>query len=278
MTRSPSSNAELALLLEVAATPTPGNVDRCTDHPTLRFEHFLAGAVGARPGLERAERTGVIGAAFRDAIAGMADQRGGNTQFGALLLVIPLLVAAKRAAMHTTGLTAITQSTTVTDAIAFYRAFEYVDVLVGDPPRDAPDLDVRRGEQAAPALRSTGTTLADVMAMAASHDDVAREWTSGFERSFHAADLIDRATGSALERGAYAHLRLLSDRPDTLIATKYGEDVAISVQQRAQSTVQTNGDPQQLAEWLVEQEYNPGATADILVAGYLIALERGLQV
>ncbi|MFC6728106.1 triphosphoribosyl-dephospho-CoA synthase, partial [Natronoarchaeum mannanilyticum] len=54
--RTPAQNAELALLLEVAGTPKPGNVDRKRDLPDLRFEHFLAGAVGAQDGLRAAGR------------------------------------------------------------------------------------------------------------------------------------------------------------------------------------------------------------------------------
>ncbi|OYR44892.1 triphosphoribosyl-dephospho-CoA synthase, partial [Halorubrum sp. Eb13] len=48
----PVDDATLALLLEVAGTPKPGNVDRRRDLGDLRFESFLGGAVGAREGLE----------------------------------------------------------------------------------------------------------------------------------------------------------------------------------------------------------------------------------
>ena len=40
-TRSPADDAVLALLLEVAGTPKPGNVDRRRDLDDLRFESFL---------------------------------------------------------------------------------------------------------------------------------------------------------------------------------------------------------------------------------------------
>ncbi|MFW5974397.1 MAG: triphosphoribosyl-dephospho-CoA synthase, partial [Natrialbaceae archaeon] len=49
--RSTTQNAQLALLLEVSSTPKPGNVDRKREYPDLRFEQFMAGAVGARRGL-----------------------------------------------------------------------------------------------------------------------------------------------------------------------------------------------------------------------------------
>jgi triphosphoribosyl-dephospho-CoA synthase len=75
---TPAENAQLALLLEVASTPKPGNVDRHRDYPDLRFEHFLAGAVGARAGLERAAEGAPLGEAFEESVAGMSRQRGGR--------------------------------------------------------------------------------------------------------------------------------------------------------------------------------------------------------
>jgi len=62
--RSVAQNAELAFLLEVTSTPKPGNVDRRHEYDDLRFEHFLAGAVGARPGFDLAADGGPIGEAF----------------------------------------------------------------------------------------------------------------------------------------------------------------------------------------------------------------------
>ena len=66
--RRPDQNAQLALLLEVAGTPKPGNVDRHRDLEELRFEHFLAGAVGARDGLEMAASGASVGRAFERSV------------------------------------------------------------------------------------------------------------------------------------------------------------------------------------------------------------------
>ena len=66
---TPDQHAQLALLLEVASTPKPGNVDRHHDHPDLLFEHFLAGAIGAGGGLRAAQAGSPIGPAFE--IAGV---------------------------------------------------------------------------------------------------------------------------------------------------------------------------------------------------------------
>ena len=92
--RTATDNAQLALLLEVTGTPKPGNVDRHRDFPHLRFEHFVTGAVGARDGLAAAADGAPVGEAFERAVAGMSEQSGGNTQFGAVLLLTPLVRAA----------------------------------------------------------------------------------------------------------------------------------------------------------------------------------------
>ncbi|MGZ7132554.1 MAG: triphosphoribosyl-dephospho-CoA synthase, partial [Halobacteriota archaeon] len=46
--------AELAMLLEVSATPKPGNVDRTHDFEDVTYEHFLASAVGTFPVFKKA--------------------------------------------------------------------------------------------------------------------------------------------------------------------------------------------------------------------------------
>ncbi|SDZ77896.1 triphosphoribosyl-dephospho-CoA synthase [Haloplanus vescus] len=275
---SPADHAELALLLEVAATPKPGNVDRRRDHDDLRFEHFLTGAVGSRPGLERAAGNGPLGDAFERGVRGMSQQSGGNTQFGCLLLLVPLVRAAATDRLSPDGVAAVVSETTVDDAAAFYRAFEHVDVAVGDPPADAPALDVRRGADAVPTLRERGLTLEDVMARGADHDGNAAEWTSGFERTFAAADGVLDDEGPVTDRLARAFLELLAERPDTLVAVEHGEERAREVSRRA-AEVRGNPDAAEtLAEEFVDDGINPGTTADLTAATAFIVLERGVSL
>ena len=253
-------DATLALLLEVAGTPKPGNVDRNRDLAELRFETFLGGAVGARGGLELAAgRDGDtrIGRAFERAVAGMAARAGTNAQFGCLLLLIPLVRASVEAGATGNGLATervdrVTEATTVEDAVDFYRAFEHVGVAVEAPPPGAADLDVRRGRDAAPALRDREMTLRDVMALSADParaadpdgsgeataddrvpDRNAREWVEGFPRTFRAAEWIERDAGPLTDRAARAFLGLLAAEPDTLVATAHDPEVAREASQRA---------------------------------------------
>jgi triphosphoribosyl-dephospho-CoA synthase len=275
---SPADHAELALTLEVASTPKPGNVDRHRDHGDLRFEQFLAGAVGSRPGLELAAGDAPLGDAFERAVRGMSQQSGGNTQFGCLLLLVPLVRAAATDRLSSDGLRTVTAATTVDDAAAFYRAFEHVDVAVDDPPDEAPDLDVRRGADAVPALRDRGLTLADVMAMSADRDANAAEWTGGFERVFDAADRVLDDEGSVTDRLARAFLDLLADRPDTLVAIDHGMDRARAVSREADAVRGDLDAADELADRFVDEGINPGTTADLTAATAFVALERGVPV
>ena len=279
---SPADHAELALTLEVASTPKPGNVDRRRDHDDLRFEHFLAGAVGARPGLELAGTVGddppALGDAFERAVRGMSQQSGGNTQFGCLLLLVPLVRAATTDRLSTDGLRTITDTTTVDDAAAFYRAFEHVDVAVDDPPADAPDLDVRRGADAVPTLRDRGLTLADVMALSADRDGNAAEWADGFERVFAAADRVLADEGPVTDRLAHAFLDLLAERPDTLVAVEHGRERATDVSREAAAARGDLDAAEDLAERFLEEGINPGTTADLTAAAAFVALEQGVSL
>ncbi|MFB6267320.1 MAG: triphosphoribosyl-dephospho-CoA synthase [Halodesulfurarchaeum sp.] len=303
--RSPAQQAELALLLEVAGTPKPGNVDRERDLADLHFEHFLAGAVGARPGLNAASEGEALGPAFLRAVEGMSEQSGGNTQFGALLLLVPLVAATGEAPPTPESVTDVVRATTVSDAVAFYRAFDVVDVRVGDPPaaEDGPDVpdvrkgsaavpderrgsaavpDVRKGSAAVPEVERAGYTLYDLMEISAGTaegDLVAREWTTGFERSFEVASRIEGDEGPVTDRAARAFLWLLGEHPDSLIVIAHGRERAAAVAERARSL--RSADEEAIAAFaddLVEAGINPGATADVVAAALYIALARGLSV
>jgi len=276
--RTAAQNAQLALLLEVASTPTPGNVDREREYPDLRFEQFLAGAVGTHAGFEQAAAGESLGPAIERAVAGMGAQTGGNTQFGGVLLLAPLVAAAGRGELTPEVATRVVGETTVDDAVAFYRAFEHVDVAVPDPPAGMEQLDVQRGGDAEPALREQEVTLAAVMEQSADRDGIAAEWIEGFGWTFELARAIRGGTGSVTERAAAAHLALLSRELDTFVVTQHGRETAYEVRRRANAVLHDEESVYRFAEDLVDRGINPGTTADILAGGLFVALERGLQV
>lgn len=275
----PARRAQLALALEVAATPTPGAVDRRHDHADLRFDHLLAGAVGAADGLDAAADGEAVGPAFERAVAGMAAaQSAGNTQFGALLLLVPLVRAAGDGDLTPRTAGAVVEATTVADAVAFARAFDHVDVALGEPPPDLADLDMRAPTDAIAAIEARGIALADLMERWAAVDGIAREWASRFERTFAAADRLLERSGPLPDRAASTFLELLAEAPDPHIARRHGSEAARHATDRARAVLDGDADVGELSAAFAADGINPGTTADLLGGGLFVALERGVRV
>jgi triphosphoribosyl-dephospho-CoA synthase len=208
----------------------------------------------------------------------MSQQSGGNTQFGALLLLTPLVAAAGTDRLSPEGVTELVEATTVEDACDFYRAFDHVDVAVEAPPDDLDALDVRRGSDATDALEARGTTLYDVMELSADRDGVAAEWTNGLARSFEAAEWLLADEGPVYRRASRVFLRLLADEEDTFVVTRNGPEAAAEATRRARAVLDGEEDAEALAEEFVARDINPGTTADLTAAALFVALQRGLEV
>jgi len=265
MTRA--DRAQLAMMLEVCAFPKPGNVDRCHDYAETRLEHFLASTILSRKALERAEQCeGGIGDIILDAVGRTNVHSGGNTHFGAFILLIPLLCGG-----DIPGACRIISETTVEDAILFYRAFgkTQVRVLKDD------ELDVN-DPRATDELRERRMTLYDVMLYSAKHDMVAREWINGFALTRRGADLLKSHHGGC---GAVVgtFMDLLSTEPDTFIIKKHGRDVAWEVMRKAREVREGIRDIARFDQELIDSGINPGSIADIIIASLYIALGEGWQ-
>jgi triphosphoribosyl-dephospho-CoA synthase len=262
---TPVERAQMAMVLEVTASPKPGNVDRCHDYEGTRLEHFLASAVFARPALERAASgEGSLGEVFREAVRLTTGHGGGNTHFGAFILLVPLLRGG-----DIPGAVRAVGASTVEDAVAFYRAFSETKVrMLPDDP-----LDVR-DPRAIDTIREKGLTLLGVMAHSAGHDMVAREWVTGFPRTRRAADLL-RAAGCGREAVVSAFLRLLAEETDTFIVKEHGPPVAEEVRRRAGEVLAGREDLAAFDADCIARGINPGSTADIIIAGIYIALGEG---
>ncbi|MDD4496886.1 MAG: triphosphoribosyl-dephospho-CoA synthase [Methanosarcinaceae archaeon] len=208
-------SAQLAMLLEVSASPKPGNVDREHDFPDTSYEHFLASSVGVYPVLEEAAggRKG-IGTLLVHAVSeSVAWQKGGNTHFGAFLLLIPLAMAAgeilseKREDRCTDGsgpgisgpekleggdlealvsrAHALVRATDSGDAVEFYRAFAAGGVRVNS----VEEFDLEASSSTA-ELREQNVSLYDLMEISKGYDLIANEWTTGFRRCLEGAETV----------------------------------------------------------------------------------------
>jgi triphosphoribosyl-dephospho-CoA synthase len=264
---TPVERAQMAMMLEVAASPKPGNVDRCHDYPGTRLEHFLASSILVRPALERAAAgRGGLGEVFREAVRLSAAHGGGNTHFGAFILLVPLLREG-----DIPGAIRAVQDSTVEDAVNFYRAFSETKVRM--LPGDA--LDVT-DPQALDTIRERGLTLLDIMEHSKDHDMVAREWVNGFMLTRRAADLL-HGSGCGRRSVVETFLRLLSREIDTFIVKEHGLPAAEEVRRKVGEVLKGSRDIAEFDAECISRGINPGSTADILIGGIYIALGEGWE-
>lgn len=259
--------AQLAMMLEVAAFPKPGNVDRCHDYPDTRLEHFLASIILAKPALQKAEHAGSgVGTIIHEAVELSSVHSGGNTHFGAFILLIPLIMGE-----GIPGATRIVKDTTVEDAVEFYRAFGKTKVRVlSDDELDVNDPKVYQ------ELERRGMTLYDVMLHSAPNDMVAREWVNGFALARRTADRI-MEEGCGRDSIVKTFLWLLSIEPDTFVIKKHGRDCAWEVMTKAMEVREGLRDLETFDAECIRRGINPGSIADIIIASIYIALCEGWQ-
>lgn len=272
--------ALLAMLFELSSSPKPGNVDRCHDFSDIGFHHFLTSAVSAYPVFRKAAegrgRAGP-GSLLLEAVAAWQTWNlSSNTHFGSLVLMIPLAIAAGRPGDLQEELKNVLDHSSAEDAMDFYRAFALAGARVVEV--ESFSLSDRKWEE---TLHESGKSLLDLMRLSAGHDLVAREWSTYYQRSFY---LSERLTGRIEKKGlnegvVRTYLEALAEVPDSLIRAKFGEQTAHEVSRRANEALQdpTLGQASLLDRDLLEQDINPGSTADLIAASLFIALLRGLR-
>jgi triphosphoribosyl-dephospho-CoA synthase len=274
--------AQVAMLIELSSSPKPGNVDRCHDFIDLTFQQFLVSAVSAYPVFRKAAAgEGRIGRLLLDAVRSWRFWNiPGNTHFGSLVLMIPLCVAAERCVENIERLeeelTEVLKETSVEDALDFYAAFELAEARVANVPRFSLKDPAWHEE-----LQSQGKILLDLMKLSRDHDLIAREWSSGYKRSFQMADrLAEKVKSRGLAEGVVRiYLEALSEEPDSLVLAKFGEEKAKEVSLRAKLALEdeTLESARKLDRELLDEDVNPGSTADLIGASLLISLLRGLR-
>lgn len=292
--------AQLAMAFEVTATHKPGNVDRCHDYPDTTMQHFLSSAIGVYPVFESAASGGKIGECIYHAVEeSLKWHKGGNTHFGAFLLLIPLIYAAGKMDVEIINsqpsdfspsllretAAVLVQHTDTDDALNLYEAFNIGGVKVADmSERSATGLDVNSPDSV-DVIVENEITLFDLMQISQGYDTIAKEWVDGFKLCFSTADSIassmkDMSFNDAL---SFAFLRLLASRPDTFIQTKFDHDTAVTVSRKASVVLDEfmDGNREHLKDfdlYLLECGMNPGTTADIMVAALFILLLGGMRI
>lgn len=288
------------MLFELSSSPKPGNVDRCHDFLDIGFHHFLTSAVSAYPVFRRAARAeGGPGSLILEGVQAWGEwELKSNTHFGSLVLMIPLALAAGRAAdqekvrelsveSQANGpnsqiadlekeLAGVLRGTTVQDAVYFYRAFDLAGARV--VPVDEFSLKDPDWEE---KLIEGNQALLDLMRLSVDHDIVAREWATDYERSFQLAGRLEEMISLyGLNDGVVrTFLEALANVPDSLISAKFGREKALQVSRRAADALldPTLDEARKMDVDLLEEDVNPGSTADLIAASLFISLLRKLR-
>lgn len=254
--------AEFAMLLEVTARVKPGNVDRGDDYEDTRLDHFLSSATRARFVFEQLDTLNV-GEAMYAAVRRTNNHSGGNTHFGAFILLIPLIKGH-----GIDGANKVIRETTVADAVNFYRAFGETAVRVNKES----DMDVN-DPASIQRLRDENLTMYDVMSFSAKDDMVAREWINGFKLTREMADVIKNTGGVTHLSEAFA--TMLARHIDTFVVKKFGIGKAEELRNFAVMVEKKRLSLEMLDAWCLHEGVNPGSLADICIAGLFVALLEG---
>lgn len=265
----------LACLLEATAAK-PGNVHRGADFEDLTFTDLVVSAAAIGPAMEHARATGV-GAAVLAAIQATRQLAGTNSNLGMVLLIAPLAAVPREQELHP-GVANVLHSLTEIDS---RRVYEAIRLAKPGGLGQVEEMDVA-GD--APA------TLLEAMRAAADRDSVARQYANGFDDVFsYVVPWLqegDRAGQPLTTNIVHSYVRLLAQFPDSLIARKCGENVALQASARAAKALESGGVNAEayflalsdLDFWLRSDGHrrNPGTTADLIAAGLFAALREGL--
>ena len=273
-----------ACRLDVAVRK-PGNVSVVSPGHGMDAALFVASAQAAvGPLFEPGAR---VGRRIEAAVEASWAASGCNTNLGIVLLCAPIAAAVERFPLATStvelrqAIESVLAGLDIDDARAAFRAIARARPGgLGEVPEEdvhaAPNVDLRRA-----------------MALAASRDSIARQYTNGFADLFELAlplwprgflpmdgegcSAPDAATKARVQR---IYLGLLSRLPDSHIVRKHGDAVAHTVMRSAQGwRVQSDAGlaldtMPAFAEWdaaLKAARINPGTSADLCVATLLLA-------
>lgn len=302
--------ATLAMLLEVSGFPKPGNVHRVRDMEDTRFEHFLAGAVAVGPSMgrlaERGRRAEVgeisvgeiqVGFFVLEAVEATSRwHRGGNTNLGEILLFAPLSAAAGMCFASSGEVSApllrektsrVIEGTTVEDTIKVYEAIRLVKPGgLGKVERlDINDPFFRE------KITSERISLKKVFAISAEWDSISAEWVNGmktvFDLGYPSFKMFLEEEGDVNTATVNTFLRILSEKPDTLVIRKAGAEAARYVSMKAREALEAGGastpEGRKLC-WMLDEELhsvkgrlNPGTTADLTAASIFVCLLEGVR-
>ena len=266
----------LALLLEVSGNPKSGNVDREHDFWDLRYEHFIASAVGAFPAFLMVAESGKIGDGVLLAVEeSMRWHKAGNVHFGAFLLLTPLIASWREGNMVEMAKKAVEmlKKTDYSDSLKVLEAFR----MCGARVVKAEKMNLQSSETER-EIREKKVNLYDWMKMAPKENLIAKELAEGYQISLYGAEFILNSDMDANDTITTLYHDLLSKYPDPLIVAKKGKEYALKVMEWARNATGNRERIRELDEKLLRDNANPGTIADLTASSIYLAIAEGWRV
>ena len=130
----------------------------------------------------------------------------------------------------------------------------------------------------------------EVFKIASSYDNICAEWVNNFTLTFDLAYpyLMEQLKSKTLNTAVvHAFLKILSERPDTLIARKVGQEKAQEISSGAKAVLELGGletEKGKKSLWqfdeklrLSQNKCNPGTTADLTAAALALCTLGGYR-
>ena len=276
--------AQIASALEVSGYPKPGNVHRTRDYDDMVFEDFVISGIVIGDTIREAcsdvdVENPQLGKYILEAVAETDRWIRNNTNLGIVMMTTPIAVAAAISDDFDEirpNVVKLMANTSVDDACDLYDAINIADA---GGMGDQDEYDVA-SDNAKQELRDNNQTMYDVLKISAPWDMLAREMTSDmpavFEIGYPTYHNLKKEK-SLNDACVLTFLTILSQVPDTLISRKYGSDEAlkISMMTRDLLKMKDSGDfaerLQEFDDYLFENHYNPGTTADLTAASIFVS-------
>lgn len=268
--------AMLACLLEATA-PKVGNVHRSADFDDTTFYDFVLSAVAIEKVFDLADSYS-LGTLILESVRATQASVAANTNLGIVLLLAPL---AKCRELRSESVQAVLAESQADDRRKLYAA---IGIAQPGGMGTVADADLQQ-----PADETDNYSLVEAMSLAAERDSIALQYANGFREFF---DFVLPTMKSSLrdihalpDAIIAAHLKIMTEIPDTLIARKCGMEVAEQCSARAGKILDQYkiGTPDyysalhELDFWLRGDgnRRNPGTSADFVAAGLFACLRSG---
>ncbi|MET1159817.1 MAG: triphosphoribosyl-dephospho-CoA synthase [Thermoprotei archaeon] len=294
----------LSIILEASCYPKPGNVHRLADLPNTNYYSFLLCGMYSIHWFKRGVRRGKRGwgkLVFGDLVYGVLREvtkgGGANACLGSLTLLSPLSVSIGYSirsgdyslSSFIENVSEVLRSTTVYDAIYFYRAVRLVKpshIKPGTAPSGYVDVWSHKYVR---ELLEKGHRLVDILRASSEKEIVHDELIKGYPRSIEALGFLEERLGihGDFNRGVVeTQLYLMSRFTDSLVVRKHGSSIALEIMRRSANILEDVLSSRSewykpvlmFDRWLRNKGINPGSIADIVVATIaLYLLKHGTE-